>query len=70
MHNLKFIVPYIPIIGIFIIFFAPLNSWVFRDKYDNYQSPFGYDYHLLNILLSGFIQGSSIMFLIYLLEYC
>lgn len=69
MYNLKFIIPYIPIIGIFIIFFAPSDSWVFRDKYSNHQSPFGYNYNLLNITLSAIIQACSVMFLIYLLIY-
>lgn len=63
-NKLRFLVPFIPVIGIIIIFKSNMNSWVNVDERGNYESPLDNTYIFLT---SAFFQAISIVSIILLL---
>lgn len=55
-YKLKYLIPFIPIIGIIIVLWGNTNSWFNKDKYGNFESIIDDPYILF---FSAFWQGVS-----------
>lgn len=61
MRNIRFIIPYIPILGILLVMGAKEDRWINRDKYGNFSPVIDLG---IKGTASAFVQAMSVFIIV------